>query len=249
MPVHLSRWSYALSIVLLALSVFLIRGPEPFPEPSTALKLPKMSRMIMGDNSFITSAVPSMGSTSSGYHDLQYWAKHLLPANGGYILHTNLTTRAHRWMDVSMFHQLRCLTTIQQSFLNLSNPELAAAFRSDASRLAVRDLVPSLQPSAAARVAHCFNYLRQVSVKSNDARRTTSPSSTQRSLLHVRNTNIAEQGILCSADTTIQPLNDDFQADGFGLWTECKDSSLLYEWASKSGSLPNIGLHHVSTHA
>ncbi|PMD61030.1 uncharacterized protein K444DRAFT_496722, partial [Hyaloscypha bicolor E] len=41
------------------------------------------------------------------------------------------------------------------------------------------------------------------------------------------------QGILCAADSTLQPI-DKTGSTGLGLWHSCKDSSILYDWVEKS---------------
>ncbi|KAK5996701.1 hypothetical protein PT974_02041 [Cladobotryum mycophilum] len=46
----------------------------------------------------------------------------ILPANGGAVLATNITSGFHLWAVPAMFHQLRCLREIRTKFIELSLP-------------------------------------------------------------------------------------------------------------------------------
>ncbi|OJJ69565.1 hypothetical protein ASPBRDRAFT_281617 [Aspergillus brasiliensis CBS 101740] len=60
------------------------------------------------------------------------------------------------------------------------------------------------------------------------------------------------QSLLCSADSTLNPVaeltvDDDHVliTDGNALWQQCRDTSIIYDWAARSGQPSKSPLVHL----
>ena len=101
--------------------------------------------------SVMEMGTPRYGLWSTEASDL-WESGSLVPANGGAVLATNLSSGFHFWARPAMFHHLRCLRDIRRQFISMSR-SWDDQFSRDRGSGSEYD-----------RLGRCFDYLRQVSI-------------------------------------------------------------------------------------